>query len=502
MAWCAGWRIEWRTAWWWPGASRRCRRLPVAVAVVVAGTVVVLCAVVVLPGPSAVAVGSEAGAVGSAAGAVGSAAGVFDGYAFAEGARSVAGAAGTADAARLRPGETYRSSLPRSGTFYYRLELQASTTAYVPVTAVPPAGATVSASDGIRVSVQDANGGSCSFASARFGTGLSPRPVTALGMREVGNALCQGAGTYYVLVERLEASGSGGVSGSGGASASGGGSGPGGGSAADAAGAWDLELAPVTEPHLERAGATNAPEVWDSASPEAVTDEPRRRTGGAGFATARALGQGVWQTDMNPGQTFFYKVPVDWGQQVHATAELGSSSGVGGYVGGALDLALHNPVRGYVDDAALSYNGSQKAAALDPLPPVEYRNRYSVREGVRTMRFAGSYYLVVHLSEGMADTFGRGPFGVTLRVRVTGTPHAAPGYAGQSEPRNVFEVTAQDREAAVTGRSGGGDTAMRVLAVGGIGAGSALLLVLGVWTVAARRRAGAQLRVSAQKPTA
>ncbi|MEU1301040.1 hypothetical protein ABZ443_14595 [Streptomyces shenzhenensis] len=428
--------------------------------------------------------GSATGVVGSVAGASGG-----YGYAFAEGARTVVGAAGTADAAGLRPGATYRSSLPRNGKLYYRLELRAPTTAYVPVTAVPPAGATVSASDGIRVSVQDANGGSCSYASARFGAGLSPRPVTAPGLREVGNSLCQGTGTFYVLVERLEPSG------------------PDGPDGASASGAWDLELAPAAEPRLERTGATSAPEVWDSASPEAVTGDPRRRAGGAGFAAARALGPGVWQTDMKPGQTLFYKVPVDWGQQVHATAELGSSSGAGGYVSGALDLALHNPVRGYVADAALSYNGSQKAAALAPLPPVEYRNRYAVPDGVRTMRFAGSYYLVVHLSEGMADTFGQGPFGVTLRVRVTGTPHAAPGYAGPSEPRNLFEVTAQDRAAAVTGRSGGGDggdgdTAMRALAVGGIGSGSALLLALGVWTVAARRRAAAQPRVSAQKPTA
>ncbi|MFJ5836464.1 hypothetical protein ACIQGO_06755 [Streptomyces shenzhenensis] len=491
------WRTRWPTAWWWSGATRRGRRLPVVHVVARAGTAAVLCGTAALSAPAAVAVGSATGAVGSVAGASGG-----YGYAFAEGARTVVGAAGTADAAGLRPGETYRSSLPRNGKLYYRLELRAPTTAYVPVTAVPPAGAAVSASDGIRVSVQDANGGSCSYASARFGAGLSPRPVTALGLREVGNSLCQGTGTFYVLVERLETSGSDGPDG-----------GSGGSGDASASGAWDLELAPAAEPRLERAGATSAPEVWDSASPEAVTGDPRRRAGGAGFAAARALGPGVWQTDMKPGQTSFYKVPVDWGQQVHATAELGSSSGAGGYVSGALDLALHNPVRGYVDDAALSYNGSQKAAALAPLPPVEYRNRYAVLDGVRTMRFAGSYYLVVHLSEGMADPFGQGPFGVTLRVRVTGTPHAAPGYAGPSEPRDLFEVTAQDRAAAVTGRSDGGDggdggngeegdTAMRALAVGGIGTGSALLLALGVWTVAARRRAAAQLRASAQKPTA
>ncbi|MFL4905614.1 hypothetical protein ACJ6WF_21190 [Streptomyces sp. MMS24-I2-30] len=473
------------TAWWWSGRTRWRRRAPgTAVRGAAAvGTLAVLCAVALLPGTPAAAATASAG-VGSGSGA---ATEDSPGYAFTPGARTVTGAASTTDAARLEPGETYRSSLAGNRKLYYRLELQAPTTAYVPVTAVPPARATVSASDGIRVSVQDATGGSCSYASARFGAGLSPRPVTALGMREAGKTLCQGAGTYYVLVERLEtpdSSGSAGASDSVSGSGSGSASDPGSGS-----GAWDLELAPVAEPGLTRSGSTSAPEVWDSASPEPVTGEPRRRTGGAGFATARALEQGVWQTDLRPGQTLFYKVPVDWGQQVHATADLGSTTGSGGYVSGALDLTLHNPVRGYVDDAALSYNGSQQEAALDPLPPVEYRNRYAVPDEVNSMRFAGSYYLVVHLSEGMADTFGQGPFGMTLRVRLSGTPHTAPGYAGQPEPRDAFDVTAQDREAAVTGRTdGGGNTAMRALATGGIGMGSVLLLVLGVWTVAARRR--------------
>ncbi|MBK3638948.1 hypothetical protein JHN52_40215, partial [Streptomyces sp. MBT97] len=48
----------------------------------------------------------------------------------------------------------------------------------------------------------------------------------------------------------------------------------------------------------------------------------------------------------------------------------------------------------------------------------------------------------------------------------------------------------------------GDDQAMKAVAVGGIGTGSLLLTVLGVWTLAARRRAAAQMRVNAQNPTA
>ncbi|MEU0050154.1 hypothetical protein [Streptomyces sp. NPDC006309] len=407
-------------------------------------------------------------------------------YAFAPGARAVTGARSTAGAALLDPGRTYRGTVPRNGRLYYRLELAAADTAYVPVTAVPPADATVSATDGIRVSLRDAHGTACSYASARFGAGLSPRPVTALGQREAGKSLCQGAGTFYLLVERLDAQGSG---------------------AAAPAGAWDLEIAPATEPALARTGATTAPRAWDSATPGPLTAAPRDRFGGTGFAAARPLGEGVWRTRLAPGQTRFYKVPLDWGRQLYASAGLGDSPGHG-YVGGALNLSLYNPVRGYVDDASVGYTGTAGRAALQPLPPVEYANRYAVPTAVTSVRFAGDYYLVLHLSARMTGTFGRGPFEVTLRVRVGGQAHPGPGYAGRPVPDGVLTVTGQDRTAAPTGATGGGgDLTMTLVAVGGIGGGTALLLFLGGWTVTARRARGrvggaAQRRVSAQKPTA
>ncbi|MFH8339529.1 hypothetical protein [Streptomyces sp. AM6-12] len=400
-------------------------------------------------------------------------------YAFAPGARPVQGTASAGGAPRLDPGRVYRGSLPAHGRLTYRLDLaDATATAYVPVTAVPPAGADVSSTDGIRVTVRDAHGTACSFATARFGAGLSPRPVTALGRREAGRALCQGAGTYSVLVERLD---------SGGTSAP-----------------WDLELAPATEPRLASPGPTDPPRIRDSASPEPVTGEARERSGGAGFAAARPLGQGVWRTTLVPGQTLFYRVPLDWGRRLSAAAELGGAAGHG-YVGGALDLSLYDPVRGLADDVSLGYTGVRKPVALAPLPPVEYANRYAAPAAVSALRFAGDYYLVLHLSDQVTAAFGQGPYDVTLRVRVDGRAHAGPGYAGRPEPAGVFTPTAWDEGAPPVGgkgddgAGGGGSPGMKAVAAGGIGLGTALLLVLGGWTLAARR---AQTRLSAQKPTA
>ncbi|MEV6113445.1 hypothetical protein AB0L59_13255 [Streptomyces sp. NPDC052109] len=398
-------------------------------------------------------------------------------YAFAPGDRTVAGAPNPATAERLEPGRTYRSSLPRHGRLYYRLDLTAADTAYVPVTAVPPADATVSATDGVRVSVQDAHGTPCAYAAARFGAGLSPRPVTALAERDAGKALCQGGGTYYVLVQRLDDGALG----------------------TAPAQRWDLEIAPATEPRPARAGSTSAPQTWDSATPAPLGGTPRDRSGGTGFASARPLGQGVFRTALVPGETRFYEVPVDWGRQLHASAELAGAQGHG-YVGGALNLSLYNPVRGYVEDAALGYTGTPKSAVLAPVPPVEYANRYAAPAGVSSVRFAGDYYLVLHLSEQLAGTFGRGPFEVKLQVRVAGRAHAGPEYAGHPVPGDVFAVPAQDREAAFTGSAGDGDEpVLKLIAFGGIGLGTVLLLVLAGWTLAARRT---QTRVNAQKPTA
>ncbi|WP_329300660.1 hypothetical protein OG410_21435 [Streptomyces sp. NBC_00659] len=418
-------------------------------------------------------------------------------YAFAEDAIAVKGAAGTTDSVLLRPGRTYKSSVGlagRDGRLYYRLELGAGSDAYVSATAVPRPGATVSYSDGLKVSLQDANGRNCSFTgSAHFGATQSPHPIAAWASRETSGEqyACQTAGTYYVVVERTGAAG-----------ATSGTEAPAG-TESSASRTWDLELGYVSEPALKTAsGPTSAPEVWNSASPEPLVGDAKHRGGGAGFSGAVPLGQGVWKDGISPGQTRFYKVPVDWGQQVYATADLGSASRGEGSVGTALVMSLYNPVRGLVDGVGSGYDGSQRSAALAPLPPVAYENRFALNDRVSGMRFAGSYYLVVHLAAQVADRFGEGPFGLTLRVRVAGAAGTGPAYAGKPVPKDVFTVPVGGSDdaagdgtadgAAGTGESGGGTGrggVMKLVAAGGIGTGTLLMLTLGMWTVIARRRA-------------
>ncbi|MER6010393.1 hypothetical protein [Streptomyces bluensis] len=454
------------------------------------------------------------------------AAGTPDPYAFAEDATRVEGMPSTTGTVRLAPGKTYRSSIREGGKLYYRLELGDGANAYVSATAVPRLGTAVASAEGVKVTVQDANGHRCSSETARFGPTGSPRPLTAWASRQIGRDpyMCQEAGTYYVLVERVGtvaspqgtqgAQGSQGTLGSQRSQKSQ--------KSQESSGeAWGLELGYVLEPPLKQAGSTSAPEAWNSTSPAAVSGDAKRRRGGTSFTTASAVAQGVWEeTDgIRAGQTLYYRVPVDWGQQLYATAELGGSgSGDDGYVGNALVMSLYNPVRGFVDDATAGYDGRQRSADLDPMPPVRYDNRFARDDRMSGMRFAGWYYLALHLGAPVAERFGDGPFGLTLRVGVAGSAAEGPGYRGASEPVGVFEITAADQETAESGSVGGatgaggesggaagpgtaeasdgtrgiGDdpTAMKLVAVAGIGTGSLLVLGLGVWTVVARRRTG------------
>ncbi|GAB3014483.1 hypothetical protein GCM10023080_097190 [Streptomyces pseudoechinosporeus] len=445
-----GWRVMGRRTVRWRGRT--------ALTCVAA-----LCAVAVLPGP----------AQGQARGQE-RAAGTPDPYVFAEDAQPVDGAPTAAEAVQLAPGETYKSSIQNNEKVYYRLRLDTVSNAYVSATALPRTGTKVASSDGLKVSLQDPDGHSCfsgDAEEARFGPTESPRPLTAWASRRAGGYACQAAGTYTVVVERTSRAGS---------------------SPDD----WSLELQYVSEAALKGTGPTIAPENWNSASPEPVSGMPKIRRGGTSFNEARALEQGVWQDGIRAGQTRFYRIPVDWGQQLYATAELGAADG-DGFLGNALVMSLYNPVRAFVDDADTGYDGTPKSAALEPLPAVAYENRYTVDNQVSGMRFAGWYYLAVHLGAEAADKFGEGPLGLTLRVRVSGAAGAEPAYAGVAKPRGVFDVTAGGKGAApsgaasVDGRDGGdSDTAMKLVAAGGIGAGSVLVLGLGVWTVVARRRAG------------
>ncbi|MFF2522492.1 hypothetical protein [Streptomyces liangshanensis] len=427
-----------------------------------------------LAGVLAVALAGHARAGVSAGAAVGSVretslVGAPAPYTFQPGARPVTGAATTSDARRLDAGATYRDSIRPGDRLTYRVDLDATSDAYVSAVAVPPATSEVAYGDRIKVSLQNRQGNDCSSNDARFGASAQfPRPLAAYAYRtiEKGAYACQEAGAYFVVVERVSDD-------------------------ATTATPWDLEIRHVREPAVAAPGGpTTAPSVWPSASPVPPAEGPRARAGGAGFYDAEGLTRGEWTARIEPGASLFYRVPVDWGQQLFVSADLGSSPGKG-FVSGALAMSLYNPARGLVGDSgSVSYDGKQKTTALDPLPPVAYENRFGSRSGAKEMRFAGWYYLRVSLNPEVGRTFGAKPYGLTLRVNVEGAAKNGPRYAG---PAGDFAVDEGERDEAAGGPAGPGGAAdggtMALVAAAGIGTGTLLVLWLGAWTLLARRRA-------------
>ncbi|MDF6063548.1 MULTISPECIES: hypothetical protein [Streptomyces] len=387
-------------------------------------------------------------------------------YTFDPAAVAVQGAETNTDATELKAGSVYRSSIGPGQKLYYRLELDDATDAYVSAVAVPKAGGKVAYGDGITISIRDLDDTRCSSEDAAFESAEFPRPIAAYAHRTVekDSTTCAASGTYNVLIERES-------------------------KATSSSEPWELELRHEQEPALKDGGSlpTEAPEDWPSASPVPPVGR-QERTGGSGFYDATSLESGEWADSVAPGQTRFYRVPVDWGQQIFATAALSNSGTSTEYLGNALALALDNPAHGHVDDATLSYSGAPNSVALDPLPPVAYENRYDAGADVSAMRFAGWYYLSVTLSPDVAEHYGDDPIGLTLRVKVVNDRKPSP-YRGDA---GIFGVTDDDRDMAKSGLSApeaGASGTMKLVAAAGIGAGSVLVLGLGAWTLLARRRA-------------
>ncbi|MCX4512010.1 hypothetical protein OHA27_17210 [Streptomyces sp. NBC_01619] len=377
-------------------------------------------------------------------------------YGFDADAQVIKGAESTADAEALTEDTTYRSSIGPEGKLNFRVDLDAKKNAYVSVVAAPRLEAKLEYSDGIKVTLQDSQGRTCSDATATVGSGSFAQPLAAYAHRtiEKDGSSCQEAGAYNVLVERTSAE-------------------------ASTPGDWALEIRHVTEPGLKEAGPTEAPTQWPSASPGLPGGGTKKAAGGTSFNDAAEISEGEWNSPMEAGRTYFFRVKVDWGQRFFGTASLGSTNTEGyAFVSQGLTMRLYNPLRGLVEDAYTTYDGKQKQAALDPVPPVAYENRFGSGDDVQGMRLGGEYYLAVSLNPELADKFGKKPFGVTLRVNVEGDAKAAPPY---TEPLGDLGVSEGEKAEK-------SDT-MKLVGTAGVGAGTVLVLGLGAWTLLARRRA-------------
>lgn len=392
-------------------------------------------------------------------------------YKFAPDAKPVKGAASSADGPRLDPGGIYTDSIKPGEERFYTVDLDAKSNVFVSAVAAPKPGSKVAFGDGIDIVLMTTGGDECHAADdVDFGSEQA-RPIADYATRRIlEDGACQQAGPYYVKVVRTSEKTSGSE-------------------------AWPVELAFMREPGLgSGVSATAPPTSWNSASPAPASGTAQTREGGTGFNDARALGDGVWKDTLAPGQTRFYRVPLDWGQQLTVNAELANAKMTkdSGFAAPGLTTALYNTARGPGLSEDTPYDGKQAAGGLGPTAPVAYNNRFSDDSAARPMRFSGWYYLAVTLDKKVGE-FTTGTVPLTLRVNIGGKAVQGPDYDGDPAAAG-FGLTDADREAAEKGQTvaeADESGTMKVVAAAGIGAGTVLVLGLGVWTVLARRRGSA-----------
>jgi hypothetical protein len=388
-------------------------------------------------------------------------------YRTADDAEKVRGARSSADAQVIGPGISTDAIGPGE-ELYYRVDLDDKSSAFISTVAAPRPGGAVKYSDGIEVSLRSTDGTDCTSNEVSFGSSEQTRPIADYTFREIEkNAACQQAGTYYYVVKRTSDQ------------------------ASDPA-PWPMEIRFMQEPGVKSLASTAPPAAWNSKSPSPPTDPARKREGGTGFNDARSLTGGVWKDALKPGETRFYQVPLDWGQQLSVAAELANATTrtkSSGYAVDGLTVDLYNTARGRVDSDRTGYDGKPRSVTMGPTAPVAYGNRFGTADDVSGMCFAGWYYLAVTLGEEVGE-FTSGAVPLTLRLTIGGKREPGPEYTGDAAAAG-FGITDADRDAADKGltspeneRSG----TLKLVAAGGLGTGTALLFGLAAWTFLARRK--------------
>ncbi|MFD8155764.1 hypothetical protein [Streptomyces malaysiensis] len=397
------------------------------------------------------------------------------------------GAESETGAPSLAAGRTYVDSIGPGEKRYYGVTLDTKSVAYVSAVAAPRPGAEVTSyRDGVKVTLESPDGAICGTASPKVETSGVAYPLADYASRQTdsGPASCHQAGRYAVTVERQDGS--------------------------PDPERWPMELRLMVEPPV-KGGATGAAPEGSSSTPPPEPPEGTAwpRSGGRGFTDAPTLGTGVWSDEITPGETHFYRVPVDWGQRLSAVAEMSADGKDQStrLLDRALSMHAYNPARGLAKRGTPAAQDGESPRTQVTTAPVAYGNRYAnTGSTVRAMSFSGGYFLAVTLNPPQVAPHLNTSVPVVLRVRVAGAARGGPSY--DKDPVEAgFGLTAADRRAAKRHPDAAADddrmegpgsgiadskAALRVVGYAGIGTGTALVLGLGVWTYAARRRASSQ----------
>lgn len=410
------------------------------------------------------------------------------------GGSEVTGTASAAHAPLLTPGSTYHDSLAKGQTKYYAVRLAAipdasgtsgaaaaatpdvgTVTSYLSAFAVPRPGTRVGFLDGISLSLKAHDGTLCDYYDARFAGAGATAPVGGVVRRPgTSDEVCREAGRYLLSVERESAASSGDE-------------------------VWPLDLRSMAEPALAAAPAAGPVPTYDPVTAPPGTSEPVPVVGGAGMDGdgVRLTGRGAYRDHFAPGQTRYYRVPVDWGQRLSATADFANATTTenGQLTAAGLRLAVYSPARGYVDGESASYTG--QAASIDAqTPAVAYDNRLSHDSRVNAAAVAGWYYVEVSLHPDVAR-YTSGGVDVTLRLQVSGTARPGPHYRGSALAAGFGVGGPAPRTVAPAGSPAGGalgGSVRRSVAYGAFTLAAVFFVWPTVWLLRGSRGGGAHGR--------
>ncbi|NJP69231.1 hypothetical protein [Streptomyces spiramenti] len=400
-------------------------------------------------------------------------------YATAADAEPVEGTAGSADAPALEAGGIYTDELDVGDALYYSLVLDAESDVYISAVAAPDPGTKVASGDGFELALTTTGGDTCASPESRtFQRDGAARPIAASQIRTVApDGRCREAGNHLVRLTRTSAPTS-------------------------TPAAWPVELRVMAEPAATGGTDVLPEDDWTTSDdlPPAPSGQAERAPGGSGFNDARSLEPGVWRDDLPPGATRFYAVPVDWHQQLDVRVELSNApqrEGFGSVIN-ALGVDVYTPYRApAAANATTSYSGEPAELAL-LTQPVAYDNRFETGfdRYLSRSRVAGWHYIAVHLHEDIVERVDAESVGMTLRIALHNEPGTAPTYDGDlAEAGFGVDEEALDQEGADGGTdqvvAAGRDETKEFLGYAGIGAGVALLGVVGTWYFLARRDAAA-----------
>ncbi|MFI9721731.1 hypothetical protein ACIHFE_19070 [Streptomyces sp. NPDC052396] len=385
-------------------------------------------------------------------------------YRTAPGATTISGSPSAGGGPLLSPG-THTDALGPGEKKFYTVHLDAGSDAYVSVVLIPAPGTTLRP-ERVRLSLSGPDGRDCDTGQTRLADGDSAHPLALLAVRRptADGGACHRAGTYRVILDRTAET------------------------TDPKAPVFPIELKYMSEPGLKpgaRSDSLSTDGSWNTDPPTPPTAPTHDTTGGTGFNDAPALGNGVWHDRLQPGETRFYRVPLTWGQQLSAAAELPRTLAPAGfYVADGVRVALNNPARGPVTETTRAYQGTAQTLTLTTAP-VAYTNRLrAANDPAGAMRVAGWYYLQIGLHHRLGEA-ASAALPLTLRITVTGDAKAAPPYRGDPVAAG-FDIRADPNAAP----DATGPGLRRIVGYTGVGTGSALLLWLGCWWLLARLRAG------------